>query len=90
MLLPGLWLTDVALSSDEGFARAGELLSNPLLAPFWALAFASYIYHLGAGVRHLLMDLGIGEDLRSGRFSALLVLALGALSFLFALIVLLG
>lgn len=79
-----LWLTDTALSSDEGFARAGMLLSHLLLSPVWALIFAGYIYHLCAGIRHLFMDVGIGESLRSGRLSAVLVLGLGVMSFFVA------
>jgi succinate dehydrogenase / fumarate reductase cytochrome b subunit len=33
-------------------------------------------YHLFAGIRHLLMDAGIAEELKSARFSAGLVIVL--------------
>lgn len=88
-LLPLLWLADMALSSEEGFVSAGAVLSNILLAPLWSLMFASYIYHLCAGIRHLLMDAGIGEELRSGRISAVLVLGIGVASFFASLALLL-
>ena len=88
-LLPALYLLDISLESEEGFARAAALVSHPLLALLWAGVLASYIYHLAAGVRHLFMDMGIGENLQVGRVSAFLVLALGGLSFPLMLAVLL-
>lgn len=44
----------------------------------WALwAFgAALVYHVLAGVRHLLMDMGLGEGLQNGRRSALAVFVL--------------
>lgn len=44
----------------------------------WFIASALF-YHLIAGLRHLLMDLGLGEDVGAGRASALFVLFLGIL-----------
>lgn len=89
-LLPLMSLAGLAMSSDEGFVRAGELLTHLLLAPLWALVFAAYVYHLCAGIRHLFMDVGIGEELRSGRSSAVLVLSAGVLCFFLALFYLLS
>lgn len=43
-----------------------------------AFLFALF-YHLFAGIRHLLMDAGIGEELKSARFSAGLVIVLAIL-----------
>ena len=43
-----------------------------------ALLLATLAFHLFAGVRHLLMDAGIGASLRAGRASAWAVIAAGA------------
>lgn len=76
-LLPCLYLLHLSAQSEAGFVHAGELLRHPLLAFFWALVAGSYAYHLMGGLRHLLLDMGIGDTLRAARISAWLVLALG-------------
>lgn len=37
-------------------------------------------YHILAGVRHLLMDAGIGETLEGGRFGSYAVIILGVVA----------
>ncbi|MGI9346225.1 MAG: succinate dehydrogenase, cytochrome b556 subunit [Gammaproteobacteria bacterium] len=83
--LPFLWIVSTALHSDQGFEYAAHLLTYPWLSWFWALAFGSYIYHLFAGIRHLIMDLGFGGSLRAARISSYLVLTIGLAAFLFAI-----
>lgn len=48
----------------------------------WA-ALSIFIYHFFAGIRHLLMDLGLGEDKGAARKSSYVVLALSVLCSLF-------
>jgi len=69
-----LWLMQTSLSSEQGFARVRDLLQMPLsklvlLGLVWA-----YMHHFCAGIRYLLLDVQIGEGLRSGRQSAMAVL----------------
>jgi len=45
---------------------------------FW-VTVSALLYHLLAGARHLMMDMGFGESLRVGRITAKLVLALSIL-----------
>ncbi len=53
-----------------------------IMASLWYLKLVVWIslvalyYHIFAGVRHLIMDLGFGESLRAGRFSARLIIVL--------------
>ncbi|MBS3804063.1 MAG: succinate dehydrogenase, cytochrome b556 subunit [Oleiphilaceae bacterium] len=63
------WL-DVSLDSEEGFRQVSELLDG-FLAWFvlWGI-MAGLIFHLVAGIRHLFMDMGIGETLEGGRLSS--------------------
>jgi succinate dehydrogenase / fumarate reductase cytochrome b subunit len=77
LLIPFLlWFLDVALSNEAGFTRAESALANPLSKiTLWAFLVALG-YHLVAGVRHLLMDLGLGESLQSARMSGMVSLVI--------------
>lgn len=80
-----LWALGKSLSSAQGFAEVSQCLGNPILKFFvWAF-LSALIYHLIAGVRHLFMDIGIGENLGSARRGVQVVLVLSIV-----LIVLLG
>jgi succinate dehydrogenase / fumarate reductase cytochrome b subunit len=70
-----LYLLDLSLDSAQGFAQATEILGS-LHAKIilWAV-LSGLIYHSVAGVKHLLMDLGIGETLAGGLMAARLVFA---------------
>lgn len=71
-----LWMLDTSLASEEGFAAVRETLTLPVAkAIVWAV-LAALAFHLVAGLRHLLMDLGIGESLRGGRIGAGLTFAI--------------
>lgn len=64
-----LWMLQKSLTSSVAFDELQDTLSNPFMKlVIWALVSA-LLYHLVAGLRHLLMDLGLGEDLRAARFS---------------------
>ncbi|WP_308366603.1 MULTISPECIES: succinate dehydrogenase, cytochrome b556 subunit [unclassified Microbulbifer] len=79
-----LYMLDVSLKSEQGFATVAAVFdSTPAKLVLWA-GLAALIYHLVAGIRHLLMDMGIGESLEGGRRSAVLVLAVSAVLILLA------
>lgn len=71
-----MWMLDASLSSQDEFDSLKELMAMPF-AKFvlWGV-LAALSYHLVAGVRHLLMDLGIGETLEGGQLGAKLAIAL--------------
>ena len=69
-----MWMLDASLRSEESFAALQDMLDKPVFKLIvWAIV-ASVLYHLVMGVRHLLMDLGIGESLEGGRLGAKLAL----------------
>lgn len=79
-----LWLLGESLSSADGFARTGQWLDTlwvKLLV--WAVV-AGLLYHLVAGIKHLLMDMGIGESLEGGLLGARLVIVISALAIILA------
>lgn len=61
---------DLSLSSEQGFADAKALLDNVLVKfVIWGVVSA-LLYHLVAGIKHLVMDAGIGETLEGGLLGA--------------------
>ena len=62
-----------SLNSEEKYAEIQNYFTQPV-GKFLLWAFlAAFLYHFVAGFRHLLMDMRIGMDLRSGRISARIV-----------------
>jgi succinate dehydrogenase / fumarate reductase cytochrome b subunit len=69
-----LWGLSLSLASQDDFDAVQRYLDNPFLKFITWGVLAAFIFHLVAGLRHLLMDLGVGEELKSGRLSAQLTL----------------
>jgi succinate dehydrogenase / fumarate reductase cytochrome b subunit len=80
LLLPlMLYLLNMSLHSAESFAQTQALintLSYKLI--IWSFCVA-LIYHLLAGIRHIVMDFGFGEQLSAGRYSATGVIILATI-----------
>lgn len=70
-----LYLLDLALSSAAGFAEAGGLLAMtlPKLALWGVLVLLAY--HLLAGIKHLLLDLHVGDGFAAAKRASWLVFA---------------
>jgi len=66
-------LLDLSLQGPGGFARALEILQSPWARAGLLLAAWSFFHHLLSGVRFLLIDAGVGSELRQARRSAWLV-----------------
>ncbi len=73
-----LYVLDLALASDAGFAEAIALLGRPLPKVGLLAVMAVLTYHLFAGIKHLLLDLGIGETFEAASRAAWLVFGLTA------------
>ena len=66
-----LWMLDSSLASEESFNQLADSLNNPLCQFIIWGSLAALAYHAIAGIRHLVMDFGFGEDsFQSGRSSA--------------------
>jgi succinate dehydrogenase / fumarate reductase, cytochrome b subunit len=63
-----------SLGSPEGYASIAAWLGNPLVKIVVLLLAAGYLYHLLAGIRHLVLDTQVGLDLPTARQSAALIL----------------
>lgn len=69
-------MLDMSLSSEESFNQLSEFLALPLIKLIVWGVLAALAYHFVAGVRHLIMDMGIGETLEGGRLGAKITLVL--------------
>jgi len=79
-----LYFLELSLQSQAGFARVGELLDSVWIKlVVWAV-MAGLLYHLIAGIKHLFMDLGIGESLEGALRGAQVTLALWTLAIIIA------
>ncbi len=73
-----LFVLDASLSSPEGFDEVRGYLSSPLAKLIvWAL-LSALLYHLVAGIRHLVMDTGHGETLEGGKLGSKIVIIVSA------------
>ena len=73
-----LYALDLSLASEEGFEQGKACLTSPLAKlVIWGL-LSALLYHLVAGIRHLIMDMGIGETLEGGKLGSKIVIAVAA------------
>jgi succinate dehydrogenase / fumarate reductase cytochrome b subunit len=80
LLIPLLvWLFGRSLASEDGYAEVLALLRSGTARVVLVLLAWVFAHHLLSGIRFLLIDLGIGVDLRHGRASAWAVLGGGVL-----------
>lgn len=73
LLIPmALWALSFSLASEENFQHMQEALATPMAKLIIWVCLMPFIYHFVAGTRHLLMDINIGVELRSGKLGAIL------------------
>lgn len=71
-----IWALDMSLRSPDSFASLQSVLASPLAKLVFLGIAAALIYHSLAGVKHLIMDFGIGESMEGGTLAARLVIGL--------------
>lgn len=79
LLMPAMiYFLDISLRNAGTFATLQTWLARPLCKlMLWAF-LASLIFHLLAGIRHMVMDMGFGESLNAGRLSSIGVILASA------------
>lgn len=80
-----LYLFDLSLEGETGFDAARALVTAPLAKFLIWVVLSALAYHMVAGVKHLLLDAGIGESREGGPVAARLVIGISLV-----LVVLLG
>ncbi len=79
-----LYLLDLSLQSEAGFGRVSELLDHSIFKFLAWAVLAALLFHLIAGLKHLLLDMGIGESIQGGLLGARLTLVLSAIAMIIA------
>lgn len=79
-LIPAvLFVLYMSLRSEESFMLVRGYLVHPVSKLLIWGCLSALIYHLFAGMRHMVMDFGVGESVGSAKFSAWLVIALAVI-----------
>lgn len=74
-----LWVTQHALASPQAWEAMRGTLSHPILKLLLVVLAWAYLHHLIAGIRHVVMDLHIGMQLKPARTSAAFTLVVSLL-----------
>ena len=75
-----LFLLDMAMTSEAGFDQAKLLLQQTFPKGLMLLLLATLMFHVFVGLKHLLLDLHIGDTVTASRLGSRLVLLLTAAS----------
>ena len=71
-----IWLLSQSLASEDSYEYIIDLTNLTSVKVVLFLILANLIYHSCAGMRHLIMDMGVGEDsFKSGKISAFVMIA---------------
>lgn len=77
VLLPlMMYFLSQSLHSSDSFIQLKTLLARPAYKLLLWVFCTALGYHLIAGIRHIIMDTGLGEGLSAGRKSAVVVIFL--------------
>jgi succinate dehydrogenase / fumarate reductase cytochrome b subunit len=74
-----LWILSLALGSEAGFAAASTHLAMPLPKLVLLVVLAALLFHLLAGLKHLVMDFHHWDSLAGGRLASQAVFVLTVL-----------
>ena len=71
-----LWMLQLSLHSAVDFAALAKHLQQPIVKLIVWLFIMAMFYHLFAGIRHLLADVGVAETMSNARRAAGIVFVL--------------
>ena len=69
-----------SLAGPVGYKNIVNLLTETWVSLFFWLFMSSVVYHIYAGIRHIIMDLGFGDSMVVAKASSFVVIILGILS----------
>ena len=71
-----LMLLQNSLESSESFDSVRSFFQSDIVKILTLGVFAAFFYHLFGGLRHLVMDMGYWEEMKSGTLSAQITIVL--------------
>ena len=69
-----------SLAGPSGYEGVVNLLTASWCSVLFWLFLSAITYHVYAGIRHMIMDVGYGESLKVARATSMAVIVLGVLS----------
>ena len=76
-----IFLFYISTSNAESFLNLiNTLVNNSYITTFVAFSYLVFLYHILTGVRHLIMDMHIGESLEASKYSSIFVFFIWFLS----------
>lgn len=74
-----LWGLNLSLASQQDFESLHQFLIHPIVKLIIGGGLAAFIVHFVAGIRHLLMDVHVGEGLKGGRLTSIITCVVSVL-----------
>ena len=68
-----LYFLQISLRSEVEFERVAILFDGLLMTSLLGLILLALIYHLIAGIKHLLLDLGVGESKQGAKTGTIIM-----------------
>lgn len=69
-----------SLAGPTGYENTVAVLTKSWVSIFFWLFLSAITYHVYAGIRHMIMDMGFGESMTVAKITSLIVIVLGVLS----------
>ncbi|MBL4821408.1 MAG: succinate dehydrogenase, cytochrome b556 subunit [Gammaproteobacteria bacterium] len=79
-----LYLLETSLGSEAGFNQVATLMGSSMMKFITWVVVSAVLYHLIAGIKHLIMDMGIGETVEGGLRASIAVVVLSAIAIVVA------
>ena len=75
-----VWALDMSLASQASFDALVDVMSSSLAKIILWAFLVVFSYHALAGIRHLIMDMGVGEDFKGGALGARILFGAAAVA----------
>jgi len=75
-----VWALDMSLASQESFDSLVAIMSSSIAKLILWVFLVVFSYHVLAGIRHLIMDMGVGEYFKTGALGARILFVAAALA----------
>ena len=72
-----------ALGGEEGYTSVVNCITSSWFSLFFCLFLSAITYHVYAGVRHMIMDMGFAESMKTASTTSIVVIVLGVVSTIF-------
>ena len=69
-----------SLAGPNGYKQTVNFLTNGWFSILFWLFLSAITYHVYAGIRHMVMDIGFGESMKVAKTTSLIVIILGVIS----------